>query len=602
MLVYLYKLKIFVAFAICFHLIGVNFALGQTAALKGESLDGTNLKLIWFFKEWPKKQTGFVIKKKLKSSTTWENLHEGFIIPEIKENKSYTNLGSDQNKGATINEKLHQLIADKKTKPISHQDYINKILSDPNALKNISFAIALDYDFALINGFALVDDKIQKGVETDYALFSVEGNRVSNKPIATYTWDGITLLETKFEFGFEIKKVGLEKGIQFIWTNTDKKLDKVLLRGFCVYKKINNQWVRLTKEAVFSKMGGSYTYFNLSESIRDKSEYGLAFKTSFNHESKIIPIPFDPNLFPESYNQAEIISIECNANLGDKYPTITWKFPPSENKYIKGFILEKAILPGTFRQVTPSYSANPSVFIDTNYSPPSSYIKFRISTLYKDGTKIPSTEHLFFYLPSVNLYKPKSLTGKFIRESNKSYIQINWLQKPIADTLTESYQLYASNRFDQKMYLEASIPKITDNNIRYPINNTSANYYKFVLVPISKYKTLGEPSDTLTVYAPSGVLPSPRISNSKIDSLERITINWNYKQPDIKGFRVYQNGNMVASEFQLKGNATSFTSAQLKLNTNYSFTIQAVSNIGVESPISAPVTNMIYVKFNKTLD
>ena len=602
MLVYLYKQKLFAAFAVCVYLLGTSAAMGQTAALKGESLDGKSIKLIWFFKDWHKKQTGFVIKKRLKTSSTWENLHEGILIPEIKVNKSYTNLGSDQNKSVKLNEKLQQLIAEKKTKPVTHQEYVNKILSDPNALKNVSFAIALDYDFALINGFAFVDDRIQKGVVTEYALFSVEGSKISNNPIATYTWDGISLLESQFDFGFEIKKVGIDKGLQFIWVSKDKKLENLLLRGFYVYKKTNNQWVRLNNEAVLSKMGGSYTYFSLTENTRDKSEYGLSFKTSFDHESIIIPIPFDPNLFPETYNQAEIISIECNANLGDKYPTITWKFPSSENKYIKGFILEKAILPGTFRQVVPSYSSNLSIFMDTNYSPPSSYLKYRITTIYKDGTKIPSAEQLFFYLPAVNLYKPRSLTGKFIRESNKSYIQINWLQKPVADTLTDSYQLYASNRFDQKMYLESSIPKIKENTIRYPIHNTTANFYKFVLVPISKYKTLGEPSDTLTVYAPSGVLPIPKISNSRIDSFEKITIFWNYKQPDIKGFRVYQNGNMVASEFQLKGNASSFTSAKLKLNTNYSFTIQAVSNFGVESPISAPMTNMIYVKLNKTLD
>ena len=65
MLVYLYKQKLFAAFAVCVYLLGTSAAMGQTAALKGESLDGKSIKLIWFFKDWHKKQTGFVIKKKL---------------------------------------------------------------------------------------------------------------------------------------------------------------------------------------------------------------------------------------------------------------------------------------------------------------------------------------------------------------------------------------------------------------------------------------------------------------------------------------------------------------------------------------------------------
>jgi hypothetical protein len=570
--------------------------LAQTAALRGESADGKSVKLIWFLKEWPKGATGFAIKKK-QGNGSWENVHEGILTPEVKLNKAYANAGKNETLKSGLNTKLAKLIDNKQTKEISAADYLQKIKSDPNALKNIAYAIALDYDFALINGFACIDESASGN--TSYGLFVAEKDKVSKKPLTTFDWDGKSIKEKSIQYNFELKKAGKEKGIQFIWTPTPStQFDNILLSGFHVHKNIGGTWVKLNEKASLTFNNGVYTYTDANENLQDKSNYGISFTTSFGHEGSIVSIPFDPSLYPASYKVVSNVMVVCNAMSGDKYAKISWDFPESDKMYIKGFMVEKANLPGDFKPVSGVVGSNRNQLTDTTYSPAGSYVKYKVTALYKDQTPMPSEEQLFYFLPMVDLAQPKNLKGEQKKNGKETNIIITWDAKPSWDTLTEGYQLFASNRFDQKMYLEGSLPLIKGNTINYPVFNTYANTYKFVVVPLSKYKTNGKPSDTLKVYVPAQILPLPKIQQVKTDSTHAI-LKWLYPADDIKGFRVYQNGNMVASEFELKAGSNQFTSAALKPNTRYYFTLQAVSVYSVESGISVPVEVIVTGKTNK---
>jgi hypothetical protein len=53
---------------------------------------------------------------------------------------------------------------------------------------------------------------------------------------------------------------------------------------------------------------------------------------------------------------------------------------------------------------------------------------------------------------------------------------------------------------------------------------------------------------------------------------------------------------MVAAETDLKKDMQSFTTAPVKEDERYIFTLQAISENGIESPVSFPVNVLVYKK------
>jgi hypothetical protein len=83
-------------------------------------------------------------------------------------------------------------------------------------------------------------------------------------------------------------------------------------------------------------------------------------------------------------------------------------------------------------------------------------------------------------------------------------------------------------------------------------------------------------------------LQAPEIRSLQQDS-STVVLSWDYPDVlDLKGFRIYQNKNLVAGEFELVKDKRIFKTPALKWNTNYAFSVQAVSESGVLSEQSIP--------------
>jgi hypothetical protein len=236
-------------------------------------------------------------------------------------------------------------------------------------------------------------------------------------------------------------------------------------------------------------------------------------------------------------------------------------------------------------------------FTDKTFSLPASYVQFQITAVYKNDERFASNEKLLYYLPVVYAPKPANLKGTWIKEKDKTYIDLTWDSKPSSDTLTRGYNLYASNRFDNKLYYEESLPLIVGNSQRYEVYNLKSNVFRFAVAAVSKYNAVGHFSYTIQVPTPSVSLPTPVIYPYSIDTAQRVMLSWNYDAiADLKGFRIYKNGNMVSSEYELKKDTRSFVTPPLKLGDTYLFTLQAVTENGIESERSIARDIYIYRK------
>jgi hypothetical protein len=106
-------------------------------------------------------------------------------------------------------------------------------------------------------------------------------------------------------------------------------------------------------------------------------------------------------------------------------------------------------------------------------------------------------------------------------------------------------------------------------------------------------------SDTVYVQLPSIELPQPVISNAFAE-VDKAVVQWQYPTvPDLKGFRIYQDKTLIAGEHDLSKDIREFRTPELANGNTYSFTIVAISDNNVESPVSAPIQVAIAAKRKK---
>lgn len=568
--------------------------------LLGESGDGRIVKLIWFFKSWDPKTTGFDVKRRNTGdgpSSQWESLNPSPIVPGISLEKQLLLVEKSNTEQIRLNDKLRTLIAQKKTREIPSTDYLQRLATDTNALEGLSFAIAMDYDLALINGFALVDRTAAEGNTYEYGLFLVSGNRASERPVATFSWKQGTAAMLDPPVMIKSNPLAKNNHIQLVWNLPDQQLPENMA-GFNVYKRSGGNWTKLNYGPIAARNNPSgFSFVDTTTSLSQRTTYAISLQSMFGNEGRKVEYTYDPADHPLTLKAPDLGNI---AAAGDNYENgfvVNWTFPKDYERFLKGFIVEKANLPAGYQTVSKILSPLTRRFIENSFSPPASYIQFKVTAIYKDEEKLASNEKLFYYLPVIYAPKPTNLKGNWVKENKKTFINLSWDPKSASDTLTEGYQIFASSRFDDKLYLEGSLPLIKQNNFRYEVFNKKAGTYRFTIAAVNKYKAVGHFSDTIIVNTPSVELPVPVIYPYSLDTARKVTLEWTYDSlADLKGFRVYQNGNMVASEFELKRDARKFVSPPLKLNDTYLFTIQAVTNGGEESERSMPRDIYIFKK------
>jgi hypothetical protein len=198
----------------------------------------------------------------------------------------------------------------------------------------------------------------------------------------------------------------------------------------------------------------------------------------------------------------------------------------------------------------------------------------------KDGAILRSNELLLLYIPTMKPAPPVGLKGTWEQEDDHFYILLEWKPNP-KDTLGKTYHIYASSPPDNKLAWQASIPKLQGISYKYEIFNDNEATYRFAVTAMSRYGEESNLSDSIEVFAPTTLVPDVRIWPFHVDS-NRITLNWDYKTfKDLKGFRLFQDGDMIADEKVLGKDARKWVSGPLQYNTSYTYELMATSTYGV---------------------
>lgn len=569
----LFTLVLYLFFAPMLH------AQSQDVSLLLQSPDGKTVKLMWFFKKWDSNLTGFDIKRKDEGGS-WQKLNKSAIMPEISRTRDLSVVEPDNAELQRIKNKLETFLSSKKLKEIDNKTYLQNLAKDEKAVQGVAVMIALDYDVALINGFAFVDRSIRKGGRYEYALFA-EG---TNKMLAQASWKYGDKPSLDIISDIRTKNTAKKNLLQLLWASDPEKIKSSSIAGFNVYR----DGKKLNPAPVMAANNKQMTEFNWLDTVKIQEEhsYEVSAVTIFGIEGDRKAYQHNPDEHPAEHVAAEIGEITSEGDNFQNGIRVNWTFPKDAERFIKGFVIDKANLPAEFKKAGDINSATDKSYVDKTPSAVASYIKYRITVLYKDGTEVKSADKLYYYFPIAKPPKPKGLTAKWNKKGKEFTIDLSWNPAAAGDTLTSYYQLYASDPVTKKIYLESGIPPIRETHYSYPLQYSGASEYRFCVAAMSKYNIEGIPSDTVTVGAPSVELPYPAMKELSLDS-NKVIVKWEYPDIwDVKGFRVYQNGNLVASEFEIKKGTKQFITPGLKWGASYNFSVQAVTEYGVESDMS----------------
>ncbi len=549
--------------------------------LFAEGKDEKNIRLLWLLKDAKYTSNGFWICKK--QNNRWLPLNKQPILPAIQNQLGETGLNAFAQQ--ELQQKLSKWLTAKKLQSTSHTQFAARIQNDTGQLKALTLAIVNDFDFALITGFAWVDASSNNNeVAIEYGLFS--GSEPSfTHPLTTCMWkkEAEKVQPFRFPLAMSAKIRSDKNGVQIIWQDTAHQMQADNLIGFRIYRKNAAGWDLLNKQYLIPlSKNGTMQYLDVLANIKLSHQYAIVPVTITGMEGAQQLFTYQSALFPTQYTAPKIKEATIDQEVNG-WTTIHWDFPLTQEMYVKAFQVYEAVPPAQFVKVGQAISATKRQTQVKVQAQAGSYVQYKVMAIYNDETTVGSDEKLLYYLPYLASPKPVGVQAAFVKNGNEKLIQISWKEKAAADTLTKGYQLYVSNPYDGKMYLADRPELIKGNQIQYPIYSTTGAAYKICIASVNKFNQTGTCSDTIEIKTPSFMVPQPVIYPYSQDS-GKVTLHWKYaKMADLKGFRVYQNGHLVANEHQLNSDATTFTTPQLKKGITYSFTIQAVLKDGTES-------------------
>lgn len=558
--------------------------------LVGEG-NGDLVRLKWVPYLWPQKLEGFFIKRRIitnGSTSSWTALHAELIYPELSVRKSLTNVEPSVAEQKRLTDKLTRMMAEGNAREVSRVNFYQEILNNAGQLKNLRVGFVVDYDFTLLHGFGLIDRNIPADQTYEYGFFAKYVDQpLEEKPIDTYTWKYGSRPDLSLKTEARIKRAGKKGDVDVIWeVNTDEMRSKNIA-GFYLYKKTGN------KE--FEKLNSTIQFISLVNKTEDLVYRDHLVNDSISVQYAAVPVSImgsEGKFIEVNYQKNNLDVLVVSPVLGYKNtigeqekPLFDWTFSKDDELYIKGFILERKLSTDhVFEKASDLIGKQQRTYIDNTVNKQGLYI-YRLVTIKNDNSRIAGeeTEVNYTFIPKPPV--PVNLVGKYLAGSDQDYIELNWNAAKSGDPGVEQYHVYMATPSDHELYDDASFPLVKGTSCKIKVDTYQRGKWKFAVAAVTATGKESEQTHTITVFAPSKTVAPVNNTYLQItDSKAKITwVYYGESIPDLAGFRMYQNGELLANESVLTSTSAEWTSKALEKGKKYTFEIVALTTYGVVS-------------------
>ncbi|GAA0894200.1 hypothetical protein GCM10009122_38800 [Fulvivirga kasyanovii] len=556
--------------------------LGQDIVFLGEGRM-EEVRLFWIpAKGWDDNLDGFNVKRKV--GENWILLNSTPIVPGTSITKGLDNLGLGD-KTNNLVEKRQTMIRSGNLKSIETDDMIDA-LKNENTVKGLSVALNLDFDVALISGFGLVDREIGDEGFYIYGLFPVYDGQETDKPVSIFEWENRTTPEYKVSMQGALKSASSKrKEVELVWKVDIEEYKKYdVLNGFNIYRKSEGgEYTRLNETPIWVSLkqkSASLYYKDEGVDLEKNYTYAAAPNTIFNTHGTYAEVKVEVQEMPETMNPPVLSAPE----KGQNSLLMNWSFSNTQEPFIKGFYVQLADENNVFGNISELLAPNIRSF---NFlkapEPDNKYYHFKVIAVTQDGLELWSNRKIFFNKVITTPSAPQTLSTELVADNGQRSVKLEW-QAPAqnAEHVTE-YYLYSSSPGDDRVVKEGSLNSIIETSYIFPVYNTRAAQYTFAISATNDQNEESPLSEKVTIMVPSESLPFVNIwPVTKENGV--ITLNWKYPEDilDLAGFRLFQNGELIADENTLEAGSRQWVSSQLEPG-NYNYELIAVSLTDVQS-------------------
>ena len=535
--------------------------------------NGEVIKLGWLPKMWPAGTSGVKIQKRLDHGD-WILLTADEIYPAVELTKSLNNVEPSAAERERLQQKLKDLMDQGKLKPNSRATYQDVILADPKNLPMLAFAFATDYELMLLNGFGFIERDIPSGQDLEYGVFPVLNGSMSAEPVATFAWLSGTKPDNQLAMTGSMEVIGNKKSLLLKWEFDAIELKAKQLKGFNIYQIIGEGKIKLNGDLIWVTSGSDPA--TLTRKIpypegKEKVSFVAVPVSYFETEAQANEIVFDPAKYAINLTPPVL-----SAQSGSAAVLLTWSLGPGASAQLVGLEVQRKAAGQNYETIA-SLKATDNRYEDVSVEA-GQYYFYRLVAVPQAGlAKIWSNEVVLQQLDNSLPATPMNLKGEIVQENGTTYARLTWDHPQTNQEI--QFRIFIDSPFGDLAH-DASIDPITGSTYDFEIKKTRSDTYHFAVQAMTADRQKSELSNQVAVVSPSSKLPP--ISIWPIEKVDNdVIIYWDYSTEiaDLSGFRVYQNGALVADESVVSRTAKNHRLRNLSAG-NYQFTIEAVTQFG----------------------
>ena len=556
-------------------------AQDDNASLILQSAHGHSVKMLWFFKSWDAGFRGFDIKRKEGIQQDWVRLNKKVIYPSFSAKKDFHNVEPDKQESDRLHATAVKYISAHKIPELDSQTFEKKLFQDEHFLPEISKMVAQDYDLALMSGFAFIDRSPTRKIDYEYGLFDHETGNL----LARASWNYGQVPDLNLITEITSRSTIGKRGILIWWSADQNKLKAGYVHGFNIYR----DGIRLNQDPVMlpDNFHEGYEWFDSTANGTIPNQYSIASESMMDIEGIIKAYTYNPTDHPSTYKKPEVDEVSSLGMYLKDGIRLSWNFPAEYERFIVGYYVEKDNIPEGYKQVSPLLPPGVRGYVDKTSSPIDKYVRFKMVAVYKDRSYIAGKDHVYSYFPLREPPAPINFSETGVFKGKQYFGNFSWDRPMTGDSVTDYYQLYVLEGYNQKLSLVPGTGQIHTNFYSYNMKDVKTGENIFFLMSVGKNGAESKLSDTLVVTVPTSDPPRPTgIAIIPAENTQKI--QWQYNDMfDLKGFRLFINNKLAIGEDSLKRNLRECV-LNLEGGKNYEFKMQAVTTSNIVSELSDP--------------
>ena len=571
------------------------------------------VRLMWQPVVWKRHWRAFLVKKRKNSKDKWVDLARGVMPLQSTLPASWDKFDTDKAEREKLQKYITAEIREGRLTPYSNDEFVKDIVKNPKLLNVIWMEALSNHYFARFLGLSCVDRQVKPSEKYEYGLFGIDLNGQES------------LLKTTI---LQSKKTGLPRDKVFInFVNKPTKLfikceisEKVCkqfsigglrflrsLKGKDKFTPIVKNILRRTRP-----FGGFHFWGCSDRDVQDKVEYDykVIVEDLFGNvlisaiQSRIYKSELEPPYFP---SPPVFIHVDQTSKKNVEF---SWTFKDDDLKNITAFYIEEYI-GSKFQRITPKhkpadvlldeksrkkkfpfqkktgdYSRGFGIKLDLDLVH-DSLRSFRICALdLREQVRVGT-----FRSPlKINHHKypepPTGLKTKLILKKDNRHlsIAIEWDKVKLPEHI-KGYRLKVGPR--EKLWWANKGKTITENTWTSHLpTNVLNRVYEAHLQFITKDGVRSK-AIISRIFCPNTTFRSVNLRRYYENEDGSITWAWEYdkKIANLKGFRIYRDGILMADEKELTTDVRRWTTDEFELGVKHLYQIQAIGALSITTEL-----------------